>query len=126
MIILITSLVLVPVLTDCCSLRSKTRHARRGLQPACKQLQACEGTSKKREGILYFFKFSFSHNTSMQVCEFVNCDQGWVAVSIVQCHDTDALELDPLSSFQFWAFLDIFMQYGAILPSPSSRPLQLD
>ena len=115
-------------------------------------MQACEGTSKKREGILFFFqillltkhkyaslwgypksegilfffKFSSSHNTSMQVCESVNCDQGWVAVSIVLCHDTDALELDTLSSFLFWAFLDVFMKYGTVLPSPSSRPLQLD
>ena len=57
----------------------------------------------------------------MQVCESVNCDQGWVAVSIVLCHDTDALELDTLSSFNFWAFLCNTVQS---YPSSSSQPLQ--
>ena len=122
------------------------------LDLASNQHASIWGNIQKERGHFILFSNSPSHKT--QVCKSVRVSKEWghfilLQILLVTQHKHASLWVCKLWSrlccsfnctvswhrcarirhsfvISFLAFLDVFMQYGAVLPSPSSRPLQLD
>ena len=81
--------------------------------PACKHVRYLKS-------VRAFFSSNSPCHTNTHVCEFLNGDQGWVSVSIVQCHRSARSRIWHSLIISFLGIFSIFMQYSAALPSPSS------